>query len=357
MSSTVCTILPSSLPSEGNVALLSPSSRITSLFPTRFVRACDFLKSLSLNPINFSPDNLSSASLATSISTRVSEVHSAFTDASISAIICVVGGTTANEILPYLDYDLIRQHPKPFIGYSDITLLHLAFYTKAGLRTFYGPAAIPSFGEFSRPYPFTVEHFLHVLRPSHPNKPVGLLPRSDGYTDTFRDWMLCEGPSGPLERPLRPAPGWNWLRPGKATGHLLGGCLPSLCQVQGTQYSPNWEGAVLFIELCEGEAGPGSPIPIEAAKMYLADLVMGGVLAAVEGLVMGRGYLHDEKMKEEWERYVKEICKMVWGDKEKPVLTGVDVGHTDPIVTLPIGAKCTVDSRKDLWEILEAGVK
>lgn len=96
------------------------------------------------------------------LKTRVDELHEAFRDDEVHSIICCIGGLTANEILPHLDYELIREHPKIFVGSSDITLLHYALLAGAGLRTFYGPSAIMQLGEYPAPLDFTWEHFVRV---------------------------------------------------------------------------------------------------------------------------------------------------------------------------------------------------
>jgi muramoyltetrapeptide carboxypeptidase LdcA involved in peptidoglycan recycling len=94
---------------------------------------------------------------------------------------------SANELLRYLDYDLIKDHPKIFCGYSDITLLYHAIFTQTGLHTFYGPAVIPTFGEFPKPLAFSVDHFPKSLQATE--TPIGPLPRSTEWAREFRNWM------------------------------------------------------------------------------------------------------------------------------------------------------------------------
>lgn len=115
----------------------------------------------------------------------------------VKAIICAIGGLSANELLPHLDYELIKANPKIFCGYSDITLLHHAFFTQAGLQTFYGPAAITQLGEFPKPLDFTLSHFLKVLQTT--GKPVGALPRSIEWTEEFVEWGSQEETARPRE--------------------------------------------------------------------------------------------------------------------------------------------------------------
>ncbi|KAG8999988.1 hypothetical protein FRB95_011495 [Tulasnella sp. JGI-2019a] len=123
----------------------------------------------------------------------------------VKAIICTIGGHTTNELLPHLDYELIRANPKIFIGYSDITLLHYALFVKAGLRTFYGPAVITQWGEFPQPYTFTADHFFRVV--TRPVESISLVPRSCEWTQEFLDWGTTDAEQRP--RKMLQSPKWK----------------------------------------------------------------------------------------------------------------------------------------------------
>lgn len=90
---------------------------------------------------------------------RAEDINNFFKDKEIKAIICFIGGNHSNQVLKYLDFNLIKRNPKIFIGYSDITVLHFAFYTQANLITFYGPAVLAQFAENPRILPYTEEYF------------------------------------------------------------------------------------------------------------------------------------------------------------------------------------------------------
>jgi muramoyltetrapeptide carboxypeptidase LdcA involved in peptidoglycan recycling len=137
---------------------------------------------------------------------RCSEIHNAFSDPEVKAIICTIGGLSANELLRHLDYELIKANPKIFCGYSDITLLHHAIFTQTGLRTFYGPAVITQFGEFPKPIDFTISHFQRVL--CNPVE-VGKLPRSIEWTEEYRDWMNGDDALRPRYLYVFPSPDPN----------------------------------------------------------------------------------------------------------------------------------------------------
>jgi muramoyltetrapeptide carboxypeptidase LdcA involved in peptidoglycan recycling len=178
-------VVPQALRPRDTIAFVSPSGRLNRIFPNRIYRARDALEKLGYR-VKIFFDERPTKTFHEAVLLRCSEIHSAFADPEVRVIICTIGGLSANELLPHLDYRLIKANPKIFCGYSDITLLHHAFFTQAGLQTFYGPAAMTQFGEFPRPLEFTLIHFFKVLQTV--GKPIGALPRSIEWTEEFRDW-------------------------------------------------------------------------------------------------------------------------------------------------------------------------
>lgn len=328
---------PPALRVGDTIAFVSPSSRLNKLFAARIAKATHFFEGQGFRVKEIYTETLSEDHLQ-SIQQRCEELHEAFADPQVKAIICTIGGLAANELLPHLDYGLIRKNPKIFCGYSDITLLHHALFTQAGLRTFYGPAVIPVFGESPIPLDFTVEHFLRMLtQPSGDGFVQRCIPRSSHYTQEFLNWMSEEGSQ--RAREMSPSPAWKWLRPGRATGRLFGGCLPSLVQLCGTRYLPEYEGRVLVLETPEGEK-PGTPYLLDAARTAVADLRNAGVLEVIAGLVVGRPYMYNEAMTAAFEKMLFDQC---YGTGF-PILVNIDTGHTDPMLTLPLDALVSLDS-------------
>jgi muramoyltetrapeptide carboxypeptidase len=344
------TIAPSALQKGDTIAFVSPSSRVNTLFARRIQQATKCFKDHGFKVKVFYNETLPSDHLS-AIQLRCSELHSAFSDPNIKAIICTIGGLSANELLPHLDYDLIRKNPKIFCGYSDITILHHAFLTQCGLRTFYGPAVIPEFGEAGGPMGFTLNHFLEMVIIRVKGRDI---PRSGLHTLEFKNW-LSEKQEDNAPRTLIPAPQWQWLKPGKVQGKLYGGCLPSLVQLCGTKYLPDYTGRILLLELPEGDK-PGVPFSLDAARCAMADLRNAGILDKVAGMVIGRPYMYDEKMTAAFE---KMVIDQSYG-LDIPILANVDTGHSDPMLTLPLDAMVSLDSEADEHEqfvILEEVVK
>ena len=339
------TVVPPALRKGDTIAIVAPSARINHIFPLRIERARAFLESQGFKIREIYSKEIPS-SFREQVRARVDELHEAFGDKNVRAIICAIGGLTANEILPHLDYDLIRANPKIFIGSSDITLLHHAFLT-AGLRTYYGPSAITQFGEYPAPLDFTRSHFLRMVSP----RTAGLepLPRSAEYTDEFLDFG--GEPSNLRPRNMTPSSGWKWLRRGRAEGRIRGGCLPSMLQLFGTRWQLSYKGAILLLELPEGML-PNESWPRDFLRWNLADLATRGVWDDINGLVLGRPYKHSADDTAHWEA---EVLRQTEG-YEFPILAGVDVGHTDPMLTLPLDTLCRLDSEADEWQLLEPGV-
>ena len=277
---------------------------------------------------------------------RCDELHAAFSDPVVKCVLCTLGGTTCNELVRFLDYNLIKKNPKIFCGYSDITLLHYALHTQCGLRTFYGPAAISEFGEAPAPDPFTTDHFLKVLT----GEGAGPVPRSLKWTQEPLD-VFISGDSSTKERSMQPTPPWRWLRGGKASGPIIGGCLSVLMRVKGTQFWPSHKGKILLLENSMGEDNL-SPIPVPRTGSFMADLGNVGMWDDIAGLVIGRPYAYDEKMREEFGKMVLDQCS----GSSFPILMDVDVGHTSPMVTVPLNGMVKLDSEADEFSILEKGV-
>lgn len=343
---TVSKIIPPRLERGSTIALISPSARIHELIPHRMSQADTFLRSLGYKVLTIYTPISPDSTLKQRILHRCAEIHDAFANCAVSAVVCTIGGSTANELLPHLDYALIKAHPKIFCGFSDITLLHYALYKYADLRTFYGPTSITQWAEYPSPLRFTVDHFTTALTQTGP---LGQLPCSKEWTDDSPDWFTKLDFT--RARQLRQNPGWRWLRPGKAEGIIFGGCLPSVLKMVGTQYDlPSYRNVILLVELPEGEKRKAKPLT--DAQSMLCDLANRGIFEEVAGLVLGRSYGFDEEMTRQWEEYALQISE----GKQFPVLAGVDIGHTDPMITIPLGARVELDSEKGVWSILESGV-
>lgn len=347
-------IIPRALKRGDTVAFVSPSARLNDILPGPLERGRAYIESLGFKVRIIYTPSASDDGIAKSIRDRCEELHSAFRDSTITAIICTTGGDHANEMLPFLDYSLIQSNPKVFVGYSDTTFLHYAITSRTGLRTFYGPSILTDFSDFPSPMQFTVDHFLHVLRAADI---VGPLPRSPVYSVEHPDFLLGQGPEKPRETAASPS--WRWLRSGRATGQLYGGTISCVVRLQGTKYAPgSWKGKILFVETSMG-GDITQPYSVTDFRSNLVDLALSGALHDISGLALGRGYKYDLQMQDEIAEIIGEIFDVIVRrePEELPIVMNVDFGHTSPLLTLPIGALARMDSHTDEFVILEPAVQ
>jgi muramoyltetrapeptide carboxypeptidase LdcA involved in peptidoglycan recycling len=324
------------------VAVVSPSAPALAAWPHRAERGRAYLEALGLN-VSVMPNAARREGwVSTSAEMRADDIHRAFVDDSVAIVLAAIGGNHSNQLLPYLDYELIGSHPKIFQGYSDMTVVHWALLKFAGLQTFYGPALVPELGE----YPEVLPHTDRFLRAAwFGAEAMGFQP-AELWTDEFLDWDEQADLVRPRE--LRPSEGWVTVREGTAEGPLLGGCLETICwHLKGSVAWLDLAGAVLFLETSEEVP---SPAHVDA---YLTDLEQLGVFDSVAGLIVGRPYGYDQ-----------ERALALWSVVENrtresgvPVLANVECGHADPMLTLPLGAVARLDAEARTFDMLQPATR
>ena len=281
---------------------------------------------------------------------RADDQMEAFADPSIRAVISTIGGDDSIRILPYLDLDVLRAHPKVFMGYSDTTITHLALY-RAGLVSFYGPAIMSGFAENGGLHAYLVEAVRRTLFSAIP--PGEIRPNREGWTVEHLDWG--EPANQSRRRTLNPAEGWKFLQGnGVRRGRLLGGCIEVFDWLRGTSWwlAPEaWQDAILFLETSE-DAPP--PDEVERILRVYASL---GILKKLSGLLFGRpgGQVPVERF-DEYEQAILQVVCEEEGLDQLPVVTRMDFGHTDPMGVLPYGVLAEIDCLARRFSILEAGV-
>lgn len=238
---------------------------------------------------------------------RAAELNRAFADPGVDAVWCVRGGSTAWQLPPLLDAGCIAAHPKPFIGFSDVTTLHLFLQRRCGLASFHGPTAnrILSWG-------------------------------GDDFSWRSLRAALSMGPCLPLENP--PGEPVRVLRPGRARGRLTGGNLSLVVQTLGTPEQIDARGKILFLEDV-GEA-------VYAIERMLHQLCRAGVLGAAAGLLFGdfTGCRNAYRAEYGPEALLADFFR----DWPGPVVCNVRSAHCTPMATLPLGAVCRVEGEK-IW--------
>lgn len=321
------------------VAVVSPSAPAIAAHPHRADRGRAYLESLGLN-VRVMPNAARREGwVSASAEARADDIHRAFLDDEVAVVLASTGGNHSNQLLPHLDYELIGSHPKIFQGYFDITVLHWTFLKFARLQTFYGPALAPELGEYPEVLPYTARFLCAAW---FGEEPLRFEP-ADLWTDEFLDWN--EQADLTRARALRPSEGWVTIREGVAKGPLLGGCLETICwHLKGSAAWLDLAGALLFVET--SEEGP-SPAHVDA---YLTDLEQLGVFDSIAGLIVGRPYGYDE----ERERTLWRIVEARTREAGIPVVANVECGHTDPMLTLPLGAVARLDAGAGAFEVRPA---
>ncbi len=280
---------------------------------------------------------------------RARDLMQALSDPAIHGIISCIGGDDSIRTLPYTDLEVIRNHPKVFMGFSDTTVTHFAFL-KAGVVSFYGPSILAGFGENGGLHGYLANSVRQILFGTQ--IPGAITPNTTGWTVERLEWARPELQG--RVRTLQPSDGWHWLQgSGVAHGRLIGGCLEVLDWLRGSDYWPSreeWRGALLFIETSE-EAPPP-----ETVVRMLRPLMLMGILPNLSGVLMGRpgGATLTVADHARHEHAVHTFLRDECGLPDLPLVTNMDFGHTDPIMTLPLGVMAELDCDRRVFSITEA---
>ena len=309
---------PPALQPGARIAIVSPASAAIS---DRVHAGVAHLRSLGYNPILF-PHALRTGPIyyAGAVEQRLADLHAAFADPSIAAILCTRGGWGTAELLQYLDLDLIRRNPKPFLGYSDHTSLHTWIARETGLVTFYAPMVSP---DFARTGGVDRRSFIAALTQTEPwrlGPADGLRLLRPALKDCHHDPEPAEG-EGPASSPSRPE------------GTLWGGCLAILAESLGTPYAPQPQGGILFLEDVTTK-------PYQWDRMLL-HLRYAGLLEGVEAIVFGD---MRQCVPETDDALLEAALLHALRDFPGPVCIGLRSGHVDaPNITLPLGIRAVLD--------------
>lgn len=248
---------------------------------------------------------------------RAADLNAMFANPQVKAILCTRGGYGASRILDYLDWELIRSNPKPLIGYSDITTLHLAFLRQTEMVVFYAPMIITLSRDVS---PMVIENLFDLLEKP---QPLGTYHTADSNIQT--------------------------LVPGIVEGELTGGCLCLVSASCGTPEQIDARGKILCLEDVDE--------PPYAVDRMLTQLKRCGVLDEAAGFVIGEIT--------NWEQHVNDpdetlTIEQIWQDilvpLGKPTIIGFPFGHVVNPLTLPLGVRARLDATAGTLTLLEPAV-
>ncbi|WP_214484334.1 S66 peptidase family protein [Bacillus sp. SM2101] len=276
---------------------------------------------------------------------RAMDLMMAFKDKSIRGIFANIGGEDSIRLLPYIDFDVIRENSKVFIGYSDVTVSHFFCY-KAGITSFYGPAILTDFAENVEMNPYTIEM---VNRTLFSNEIIGEIQPANEWTSERLEWTISNKYQ---RRSMKQNNGYEILQGSDIRqGHLIGGCMEVLEFVKGTSLWPKmkyWENSILFFETSEEHPEPNY------IKYWLRNYAAQGILQKTRGIIFGKP--KDEKYYEEYKHEILKVMKE-YHLEDLPILYNLSFGHTEPKFILPYGVLAEIDCKQGKFSILESGVE
>lgn len=256
------------------------------------------------------------------------QLHGSFADPRIRLIVSAIGGFTTNRVLRELDWDLLKRNPTLICGYSDTTALLLAILKKTGQSVLHGPAFLPQWGDPRGPFPESRAAFLAAISPQSGPWPIRAAPF---WVSPRTNWS---DPTASVHRQERLPARWRVLVPGVAGGPLMGGNIETINILVGTDYLPSFRDSVFFFEA----TGPEAHLPrLHRALIHLRD---SGALEGIRGLIVGRcpdAVPHRDVS-------LSDVVLDVFANRDIPIVGDVDCGHSEPILTLPIGCNAVLQA-------------
>lgn len=328
-------MIPNKLKAGDEVRVIAPSRSMVILGEDCKKIATERLESLGLK-VTFGKHVLEADEdyLCASIDARVEDLNEAFRDKNVKAILTVIGGFNSNQLLDYIDYDAIKENPKIFCGFSDISALSNAIYAKTGLVTYSGPH-YSSFGML-KGFDYEMEYFKKMF-----------LQEEEFEITSSKEWSDDAWFMDQENREFIPNEGMFVINEGDAEGDIVGGNLCTVNLLQGTEYMPDISNKILFIE----DDDMAGKIYLMEFDRNLQSLMHMPEFKTVKGIVLGRSQKATAMTKEKW-------IKMIKNKKELagiPVIAGADFGHSTPIFTFPVGGRAKISAHGNDIKILIKG--
>lgn len=318
-----------------SIAVFSPSSPATATAQKRYLRGKRYLEQKGFKVVEGALTGKRDFYRSGSIKERADELNSLIHNKEVKCIMAAIGGMNSNAILPYIDYEALKENPKIIIGYSDVTALLLGIYAKTGLITYYGPAMVASFGEFPPFVDWTYDYCMNVLmgKADTPYSPL----MSSSWTDEFINWDTQDVSKKPYHNE------WMTLNSGRVRGRLIGGNLDTMQGIWGSEYMPQiHEGDILLIEDSLKDAA--------TIERSFSLLKLNGVFDRIGGLILGKHELFDDRGTG---KKPYEILQEVMGAVKFPILAEFDCCHTHPMITMPIGCEIELDSEQKRVTVID----
>ena len=314
-------IIPEKLKQGDEIRVIAPARSLSLLSEENINSAIKNLETEGFK-VTFSKNcKESDIFMSSSIQSRVDDLHEAFSDKNVKAILTVIGGFNSNQLLKYLDYELIKNNPKILCGYSDITALANAITTKTGLITYSGPHfstfALENGADYNK------EYFKKCLSQ---DKEFTVEASKTWFED---EWWIDQKIT-PKENE-----GFFVINKGKVEGKIIGGNLFTFNLLHGTEFMPDLKDSILFLEDCVED----EDLFVLNFDRDLQSIIHLPGFEGVKAIVFGR-FETKSKMTKEKLLKILETKKEL---KDLPILAGLDFGHTNIMMTFPIGGTCSLD--------------
>lgn len=314
---------PKSLIKGDKVAVVAPSSA-TDLQSVE--KAEQKIKAMGLNPVMFPTCYTNYGHLSAPDLDRSRDINDAFRDESIKGIICLRGGYGTPRILNMLDYEMIAANPKVFVGFSDITALHIVFNQVCCMTTFHGPMATSGFAKFNKD---KLEFEQYTYDSLHKN-------------------IFTNDPAGEYVNPNNEL--LKGINCGTAEGRLIGGNLTLLVSTMGSRYELDTKDKILFIEEVNE--------PIYKIDRMLTTLALAGKFEQCAGIIFGT-FTSCEREEKAYEGgldlTLEEVINNTVAHFNKPIICNFKAGHSFPQPTLPLGTKVKIDANINRVIFTESG--
>jgi len=302
-------VRPPRLPAGGTIAIVSPSGPVDE---SSLAQSARWLGRLGYEIVFGQRSNRRWGHAAGSPADRARDLEDAFADPGVDAILCAAGGDAAIHLLGEIDYDVIRRNPKPFVGFSDITVIHAALAAETHMITFWGPMA----AQLATADPLTRTDLVHAL-------------------STLQ-------PLGIVDRVAEPA---QVLTPGIAEGDLVGGTTSLLCSLLGTPWEPDTAGKILLLEDVDEQPA--------RVHRFLTQLLHAGKLECAAGICVAEFVRCRPRSSPSLS--LDEVFGHVLAPLGIPVIQGLCLGHGSRLVTVPLGVRARLDAAAGRLEVLEPG--
>lgn len=316
-------MIPNKIKNNDQIEIIAPSGSIWRIEPPLIDLAKNYFLDKNYKVV-FSKNIYELNEFDTSsVEQRIEDLHNAFENEKTKMILCAIGGCSSNQLLDYIDYELVKKNPKIFCGYSDITILANAIFKMTGMVTYLGP----NFVNFAvkKGFKYTERYFWNTVKKGD----IQIIKDSDIYSDDR--WYIDQD-----DRNFLKNDGRKIINGGYAYGRIIGGNFCSFQLLQGTKYFPDLKNSIIFLE---DDDLVGKNFIYEFDR-NLQSLIQQPDFDKVKAIIIGRNQLGSKVNNVLFEKVIRDKKEL----KGKPIIYNLDFGHTQPFFTIPIGGYCEINN-------------